>query len=947
MDADRWRRIEELLDRALDVAPGERAAFLVRVAADQPGIMIEVEQLLAADAQAATFLEVDAARWLGFPGDETVSSPDQENVVGPYRILRLLGRGGMGAVYLAERAEDDFQQRVALKLMQEQRDSRELMRRFLAERRILARLNHPNIARLYDGGTTPGGVPWFAMEFVEGETVTHWCDDRRLSLADRLHLFEQVGDTVRHVHAHGIAHRDLKPTNILVTADGVVKLLDFGIAKDLVAREGAPTTSASTAALTPEYAAPEQVLGRVATASTDVYALGTLLYELLTGLRAHSLENRSPAEIVKVVCLDDPEPPSAAALRTDAGAGGEHPSSPENRARVRGLTPAGLSRRLRGDLDAIVARALEKSPSRRYPSVEGLLEDVQRFRSSRPVRARRFSPGHRTWKFLRRHRIGLAVTAGLLVLAGVAGTAGQAWLTSGAAASRQHAAAAQRLYEEGRRATHRLDFATAARLFHAALAEDSTHAMAAYAASLLPGDANRGEEVAERLQLAYRRSATLPLRDRLLIHQAWATIGNTPARLAVAETLATSFPTDPVALSTYGTELIWAGSWVRAIHYLRQAIATAQRSPPADQVGCIACEAVGQLLGAYYLLDSLPAAERVAQEGLDIGVDSVVAYTWLALVRSYLDRHESALDAYSAAARYGDRESLRWVRVVLMIRSGRVAEASAMLLQDYRQLQDPRVGWFLIIALRNQGRLSEAIEIAHALRHAMPDGTGAPDTASAAIAEAQLLHEQGNYADAAALCDSIARAPVPLAWTGAGVEGRHRAFRRTVEAISVAALGDTARLVRLEREVMEYGQRSAFVRDRRLQYYVSGLLWRARGRPDVAEDDWRQASYPGFAPPDLALGDLFLEQGRPDEAIPLLQRTLRLSEVQANSYYSTITAQHAALARAFDEAGAVDSARVHYAWVARAWGNGDPAFRARARQAEQRVAALEGSHGPP
>jgi eukaryotic-like serine/threonine-protein kinase len=323
--------------------------------------------------------------------------------IGPYRVVRELARGGMGVVYLAERADGQFEQRVALKLVKRGMDSDEIHRRFLAERQILARLDHPHIARLLDGGVSAEGQPYFAIEYVEGTTLLAHCEVHRLGLEERLRLFLDVCDAVRYAHQNLVVHRDLKPSNILVTADGRVKLLDFGIAKLQTQEPDAETglTATDFRVMTPDYAAPEQVRGEAVTTATDVYALGAVLYELVSGRRAHRLESRTPMEVAWVVCEVEPEPPSVAA-------------SPS------------IRDRLRGDIDTITLTALKKEPDRRYPTVEQLASDVRRYLDGLPVTARPDTWRYRASKFVGRHRVG--VTAGAAIaLSLVVGLAGTIW----------------------------------------------------------------------------------------------------------------------------------------------------------------------------------------------------------------------------------------------------------------------------------------------------------------------------------------------------------------------------------------------------------------------------------------------------------------------------------------------------------------------------------------
>jgi eukaryotic-like serine/threonine-protein kinase len=401
--AERWPEIEALLDAALDLPPDARSDFLDRAAPD-PVVGAAAARLLQARKRVEHFLERPAT-WLaasllastgGTDAGAPLPTPQQ---VGPYRVVRELGHGGMGAIFLAERADPQLRQRVALKLVRGV-TTEPLVRRFLEERQILASLDHPNIARLLDGGITADGLPWFAMEYIEGTAIDRYCDEHGLGIGARLALFLRVCDAVQYAHRNLVVHRDLKPSNILVTDAGWVKLLDFGIAK-LLASGGdaaaARLTQSGPPPMTPLYASPEQIRGETVSTATDVYALGVLLYNLLTGQPAYQIANHSPHEIARVILQEEAKPPSAVAARASRG-------------------------RLRGDLDTIVLTALRKEPERRYATAEQLAADVRRHVEGQPVRARPDTWGYRTGKFVRRHRAGVAaalVFAGLLVGYGV------------------------------------------------------------------------------------------------------------------------------------------------------------------------------------------------------------------------------------------------------------------------------------------------------------------------------------------------------------------------------------------------------------------------------------------------------------------------------------------------------------------------------------------------
>jgi len=382
---DRLREIDQLFEAALDQPSALRRELLDRACVHDSDLRAEVERLLNAHHAADSFLELPA---FGIVAPTVVDAQRQPGVgapehIGPFRIVREIGHGGMGTVYLAERDDGQFEQRVALKLIR-QRGVVDLVPRFLEERRILALLEHPRIARLVDGGVTADDLPWFAMEYVEGEPINRHCVARDLSTAQRLELVAAVCDAVQYAHQHFIVHRDLKPSNILVSADGRPKLLDFGVAKlvgPVARRDDLSTTQPFASAMTPEYAAPEQVRGEAVSASTDVYALGVLLYVLLTGNRPYEVRDRSPADIERIICDVDPVRPSAS------------------------VTDSRLRRALAGDLDSIVQRAIAKEPDARYPSAHELAEDIRRHLSGRPVLARRQTTAYRVRRFTKRHRV--------------------------------------------------------------------------------------------------------------------------------------------------------------------------------------------------------------------------------------------------------------------------------------------------------------------------------------------------------------------------------------------------------------------------------------------------------------------------------------------------------------------------------------------------------------
>ena len=410
------RRVRELFDALIDQPAQDQRAALDRLAGEDVDLRRDVAQLLTtAERTEAVYAP---PRQVREPLGAADAPPLDGTRLGPYDIVRLVGVGGMGTVYEAVRADDQYRQRVAIKLVQRGMDVDLTISRFLRERQILANLQHRNIAALYDGGITPDGRPYLVMEYVDGEPITTWCTARALGVRQRVTLFRQVCHAVEHAHQNLVIHRDIKPGNVLVTPDGTVKLLDFGIAKLLDAETGAdamPLTRGGARAYTPEYASPEQIRGSALKTSSDVYSLGVVLFELLTGRRPHVVASRAPADIERAV-LDEPIPRPSAVVTDQA-------------ARDRGeRSAARLRRRLRGELDNIVLTAIHHEPARRYASVEALDDDLQRHLAGEPIRAHRDWAGYRLRKFAQRNA-GAVAASTLVLLALVAGgiaTAAQA-----------------------------------------------------------------------------------------------------------------------------------------------------------------------------------------------------------------------------------------------------------------------------------------------------------------------------------------------------------------------------------------------------------------------------------------------------------------------------------------------------------------------------------------
>jgi len=407
-DADVWRQAQQVFESVLDDKPVDRGARVRRLCGENRELEKIVLDLLVADGQRVHM--PDEAPLSDF---EEILDPEAQRErwigrqLGSYEIMRELGRGGMGSVFLAERRDEEFEKEVAIKLVRFEFAGEEGLEQFRTERQLLAGLEHPYVARLLDGGTTEEGIPYLVMEYVDGAPIAQFCDAQKLSLDERLELFRKVCVAVQYAHRNLIVHRDLKASNILVTSNGTPKLLDFGIAK-LLDRTGVSATQTVTLSrrLTPEYASPEQILGGAITTASDVYSLGVLLYELLVGQRPHNFEGTGLTELARRVEREAPNRPSEVASKVS-----------DEVAEARGLSAKRLGRRLVGDLDNIVQRALEKDPARRYGSAEQLSDEIERYMSGLPVLARPATIGYRVSRFCRRNAAAVTASSlGLLLL---------------------------------------------------------------------------------------------------------------------------------------------------------------------------------------------------------------------------------------------------------------------------------------------------------------------------------------------------------------------------------------------------------------------------------------------------------------------------------------------------------------------------------------------------
>ncbi|HEX2931523.1 MAG TPA: serine/threonine-protein kinase, partial [Candidatus Binatia bacterium] len=391
MTPESWRRVGEIFHQAVEVPTADRGRWVVSACNENEELLREVNSLLRNDQDARAFVQERLKAGVeAFVDDERVRRTPER--AGPYRLIREIGHGGMGTVYLAERDDDQYKIAAAIKLVTPGLDTDFVLRRFRRERQILAQLDHPNIARLLDGGTTAEGLPYIVMEYVAGQPISEYCRQRHLTTGEILKLFLNVCAAVAHAHRQFIVHRDLKPGNILVRPDGAVKLLDFGICKVLYSHAllGGDTVTDGGRLLTPDYASPEQIRGDPVTIASDVYSLAAVLYELLTGQKPHRFKNASLLEVERAVCEQEITRPSAA------------------------VPDAAIARRLRGDLDLILLQALDKDPARRYTSVEQFADDLRRHLERLPVKAQEPRLSYRLRKLIARRKASFA-TAALVV----------------------------------------------------------------------------------------------------------------------------------------------------------------------------------------------------------------------------------------------------------------------------------------------------------------------------------------------------------------------------------------------------------------------------------------------------------------------------------------------------------------------------------------------------
>jgi tetratricopeptide (TPR) repeat protein len=613
MSAPGWSRLEDLFHTATTLPPSDRAAFLDSECGGDAALRAELESLLRNDAPPGTGFE-DAIRQ-----EAEIIAEDQWFIgrrAGAWRITGIIGQGGMGAVYEAVRDDDQYQKRAAVKLVRRGMESETLLQRFRAERQILASLEHPYIARLLDGGATAGGHPYLVMELVAGVPITRYVSEHNLPIEQRLRLFQKVCEAVQYAHQSLVVHRDLKPANVLVTEDGVPKLLDFGIAKLLTPLDEDSTVT-HIAPWTPDYASPEQVRAQPVTTRTDVYSLGLILFEMLTGERAQTADKSSPLALDHSIC--EVEPPPASARAAACG----NPT---------------LTRKLRGDLDTIIAMAIRKEPGRRYGSAAALSDDVERYLKGRPVRAHPGTMAYRAWKLVRRHRIGVA--AALLIAGSV---------TGGIAATIHQARRAERRFQQVRKLANSLLFNIHDRLQNIPGAIDTREwavkTVLEYVDDLSK-DAGSDQSIWYDMAGAYLRIGDVQGYGGLpnLGHREAAMMSYQKAR-AIAERLAASDP-DPKIQRLLVRSYQCTGAMFRAFHQLtasneefHRALAVAERlyaADPADPRNAAPLSSIlSSLAGAENTVGNLAEARRLWLRAAEISERSAAGNpTQVQLVRT-------------------------------------------------------------------------------------------------------------------------------------------------------------------------------------------------------------------------------------------------------------------------------------------------------------------------
>ena len=813
LDAERWDRAARIAEELFDVPVEEHSARLAQLAADDPSLRELAIRMLNADREQRSLLDrgLEGVAAIALTGEESDGNRDADLAgrrIGPYRLQRLLGRGGMGIVYLAERDDGQYRMQVALKLLPLGVHTPETRRRFLAERQVLANLAHPNVARLLDGGIAEDGTPYFAMEHVEGSALDAHCDEHRLPVHDRLELFRAVCQAVQYAHQNLVVHRDLKPSNILIDRTRGVKLLDFGIAKLLEEGEDPdrPETRTAHRLLTPRFAAPEQLTGGAVTTATDVYALGVVLFELLTGRSPYRAHGHDVRAMEHEIVADEPLRPSQAVLRMPD-------EDARTAAAARGTTPDRLRRALEGDLDRVVLKALEKEPARRYATAQALEDDIRRHLGGEMITARHHGIRYRASRFAKRHRVWVVVAAVMLVTL----VSGLAAALSQAAVARRERDAAQR---EAARAERVSDFLVD--IFRAADPEE-TPRDSITARDVLDRARQRmtTELAADPATLATFMDAMSRTYRSLGVHGVGRELAD--SALAIRERLLVPRPADILAsLLTAGNAANAQGNRAAAESLYRRAVVMAEElhgpdHPELARPLTLLGQVVEQPPG-----DSSASLHRRALQVLRPTTDAEHRILTAAVMNSL------GLNLHSRA-RYAEAESLYQQAVAIqrdMLGEGHPTTLTTLSNQAWvRQLAGDLTG-----AAATHEEILAARRATYGDRHLI--------TARSLAALAEVVYLQGNYDSAATLNRQVLviRGEHYPAHSASVLYGLHMLAR------SLAAAGVVEEPDSLYREGMlrarDAGLRTVVVA-RMINDY--GTMLEARGRGDRAESIFRAA----------------------------------------------------------------------------------------------------------
>jgi serine/threonine-protein kinase len=891
VDSTTRARVDRLLSRLLELPESERDQYLEQECAGETDLAAKVRRLLDSGTEKDGFLTPGGAQrgavWTHLLTDmsrEEEASTDAGELVGEYQIIRQIGRGGMGAVYLARHTAEPDRLPVALKVLNPGFDDSHVAQRFAQERAILASLDHPAIARHMDGGVTADGRPYFAMEHVDGQPVDIYCDLHRLTLEERLRLFIDIARAVQYAHRAMVVHRDLKPSNILVTEDKQVKLLDFGIAKLLDQGSSGlpePLTRTGLRVMTPEYASPEQVQGKLITTATDVYQLGMVLYQLLTGQRPYRIAGHTAAEIEQVICEQAPLPPSLAVGQKSLG---DEPAGPSPTAAgaARRSRPERLRAQLKGDLDTILLMTLRKEPDRRYQSVDQLIQDIERHLQGRPISARKDTVVYRALKFVRRHRLGITLSAAMLVVIAI---------LTGFLIERQMAEHA-RTRHEARQAEQVAAFLEG--LFDVARPGPGGESVSAK--ELLDHGADR---IAKDLDLQPQMQATL----MRLLGDMYRKLGMyDQAQPLLEQALAThrtelgeSHADVASSLAAIGHLFLDIGRFDEAETAYRQALEIQSTVFGEDSLEIARCRAnLADLYVASGKLDEAEPLYRQAQLVLmtELGAGSQeVARTLLGL---------SSL--YWVQGRYDEAEPLLQQALTIYETAASPANREyAIALGDLGQLHARR------------GEYDQAEELLRQGHEVLEQELGAdhPDAAMSLKAIARLLAEQGRLDDAEPLFEQV------LTTLRNAYQGSHPDIGECLHDLALLAWEQEAydEAESLLKQALAIAEETLGVNHPDVAAGLNslGALYSSQDRLDEARSVYQRAltiietelgsEHPHLAVVLVNLASVTASQGKPADAIPLCERAVTINELALGEVHPEVAHCRSVLAGLYAECG--------------------------------------------